>query len=166
MSRMKTFGIYLLIFVVFYIFSSLIAYGYIQSTYKKISGEVIKDDNFEIKINNSEATLVNGYIEGTITNSSDKQIDGKYIRIELFSARNNKILTKYVNLETIGAGETKNFKVNFRAENITKFYVEIADEIKQEETKTQIVTFSNLNNDENKGIAVFAAFFILAHYFI
>lgn len=76
MSRMKTFGIYLLIFVVFYIFSSLIAYGYIQSTYKKISGEVIKDDNFEIKISNSEATLVNGYIEGTITNSSDKQIDG------------------------------------------------------------------------------------------
>ena len=56
--------------------------------------------------------------------------------------------------------------MNFRAENITKFYVEIADEIKQEETKTQIVTFSDLNNDENKGIAVFAAFFILAHYFI
>ena len=166
MSRMKTFGIYLLIFVAFYIFSSLLAYGYIQSTYKKISGEVIKDNNLEIKISNSQATLVNGYIEGSVTNKTDKTIEGKYIRIELFSARDNKILTKYVNLETINAEETKNFKVNFRAENINKFYAEIADEVKQEETKTQIVTFSDLDNDENKGIAIFAAFFILAHFFI
>lgn len=166
MSRMKTFGIYLLIFVAFYIFSSLLAYGYIQSTYQTISGEIVKDSTIEVKTSDAKATFVHGYIEGTIENKSAEKIEGKYIRVDLFSSRGNKILTKYINTETINAGETKNFKMNFQAENIAKYNIEITDNLEQEDTKTQIVTFSDLNNDANNGIAVFAALLILAHYFL
>ena len=96
MARMKTFLIYLLILVAFYIVSSLLAYWYIQSTYSTIESHVIENTNIKVEISDAEATLVNGYVSGTITNTSEEAINTKYIKFDLFSERGNKILSKYV----------------------------------------------------------------------
>ena len=42
MKRMKTFGMYLLWFVLLYMFVTVSAYGYIEASYKGIDGIIIK----------------------------------------------------------------------------------------------------------------------------
>lgn len=165
MARMKTFLIYLLILVAFYIVSSLLAYWYIQSTYSTIESHVIENTNIKVEISDAEATFVNGYVSGTITNTSQEAIKSKYIKFDLFSKRDNKILSKYVQINEIQPGETQNFKMNFRAENIANCYVEVTDTAEQNEN-TQIINIDNLANDKYDGIAIFTSIFILMHFFL
>lgn len=165
MARMKTFLIYLLILVAFYIVSSLLAYWYIQSTYTTIESHVIENSNIQVAIDDAEATFVNGYVSGTITNNSEEAINSKYIKFDLFSERNNKILSKYLQINEIKPGETQSFKMNFRAENIASCYVEVTDTAEQTEN-TQIINIDNLADDPYDGIAVFASIFILMHFFL
>ena len=80
MARMKTFLIYLLILVAFYIVSSILAYWYIQSTYSTIESHVIENPNIQVAIDDAQATLVNGYVSGIITNTSEEAINTKYIK--------------------------------------------------------------------------------------
>ena len=168
MARMKTFLIYLLILVAFYIISSILAYWYIQSTYSTIGSHVIENTNMpnvQVAIDDAQATLVNGYVSGTITNTSEEAINTKYIKFDLFSERGNKILSKYVQIDNLNAGEMQNFKMNFRAENIANCYVEVTDTAEQNEN-TQIINIDNLANDKYDGIAIFTSIFILMHFFL
>ena len=82
MARMKTFLIYLLILVAFYIVSSILAYWYIQTTYSTIESHVIENPNIQVAIDDAEATLVNGYVSGTITNTSEEAINTIYIKFK------------------------------------------------------------------------------------
>lgn len=165
MARLKTFFIYLLILVAFYIVSSLLAYWYIQSTYSPIGRHVIENANIQVKITDAQATFVNGYVSGTITNTSTETVSSKYIKFDLISERGNKILSKYVQINEIKPGETQNFKMNFRAENIAESYVEITDTAEQNED-TQIINIDNLSDDPYDGLAIFASIFILMHFFL
>ena len=168
MARMKTFLIYLLILVAFYIVSSILAYWYIQSTYSTIGSHVIENTNMpnvQVAIDDAEATLVNGYVSGTITNTSEEAINTKYIKFDLFSERGNKILSKYVQIDNLNAGEMQNFKMNFRAENIANCYAEVTDTVEQTEN-TQLINIDNLEDDKYSGIAVLSSALILMHFFL
>lgn len=87
MKRMKTFGMYLLWFVLLYMFVTVSAYGYIEASYKGIDGIIIKDDKMLITIDEAEATIVNGQIKGQIKNISQEDIGTKYIKIDLISKK-------------------------------------------------------------------------------
>ena len=165
MSRLKTFLIYLLILVAFYIVSSILAYWYIQSTYSSIGSYVIENTNLQVTIDDAEATFVNGYVSGTITNTSQESLDSKYIKFDLISERGNRILSKYVQINEIQPGETQSFKMNFRAENIAECCAEVKDVAEQTEN-TQIINIDNLADDPYDGIAIFASIFILAHFLL
>ena len=168
MARMKTFLIYLLILVAFYIISSILAYWYIQSTYSTIGSHVIENTNMpnvQVAIDDAEATLVNGYVSGTITNTSEEAINTKYIKFDLFSERGNKILSKYVQIDNLNTGEMQNFKMNFRAENIANCYAEVTDTVEKTEN-TQLINIDNLEDDPYTGIAVLSSALILMHFFL
>lgn len=165
MARMKTFLIYLLILVAFYIVSSILAYWYIQTTYSTIESHVIENPNIQVAIDDAQATLVNGYVSGTITNTSEEAINTKYIKFDLFSERGNKILSKYVQIDNLNTGEMQNFKMNFRAENIANCYAEVTDTVEQTEN-TQLINIDNLEDDPYTGIAVLSSALILMHFFL
>lgn len=166
MDRMKTFRNYLLLFIAFYIFSTVAAYFYIKTTYEPMDGDVIESSNITVRVENAEATIVNGYIEGNITNSTDTSVKSKYIKFELISKRGNKILTKYVFVDELKAGESKDFKMNFRAENIRKFRIETVENMGNDSRNNQLINFEDLKDQEISPLAIAASVLILIRYFL
>ena len=166
MSRLKTFGKYLLMFVAFYIFSTILSIGFISTTYSEMKETIYQDSNLSVKIEDAKSTFVNGYVKGTVTNINTTDIQSKYIKMEFVSKNNNEILYKYIQIDNIKAGETKNFTINFEAENIKSFNVKITDEAVREENNVHLINLADAENEEIKNISIFLAAAILLKYVI
>lgn len=147
MERMKTFGIYLLIFVGFYIFSTIAAYFYIQSTYGEINGNVIENNNIKVVVEDAKATIMNGYIKGSISNTTSTEVKSKYIKIDLISKRDNKILTKYIYVDELKSGEKKDFNLSFRAADVKKFNAEVVEHAENQDKGIEVINIKELTND-------------------
>ena len=160
MSRMKTFGKYLLWFILLYMFVTISAYGYIEASYKGIDGIIIKNDKMLITIDEAEATIVNGQIKGQIKNTSQEDITSKYIKIDLISKKGTLILTKYIQVDELKAGEQKEFNLVFRAENIVKYQAEIKEGL------SELVKIGDLGNDGESKIALLIAAVILIQHIL
>ena len=75
MKRMGTFLKYVIWVVLFYIFSQLMIFLNLETTYQNIGR---KDNIEQITVYQAEATKVNGRIKGTITNNTENKITNKY----------------------------------------------------------------------------------------
>ena len=166
MKRMKTFGMYLLWFVLLYMFVTVSAYGYIEASYKGIDGIIIKDDKMLITIDEAEATIVNGQIKGQIKNISQEDIGTKYIKIDLISKKGTLILTKYIEVDGLKVGEQKEFNLMFRAENIVKYQAQITDKAELKEGLSELVKIGDLGNDGASKIALSLAAVILIKHLL
>lgn len=166
MKRMKTFGMYLLWFVLLYMFVTVSAYGYIEASYKGIDGIIIKDDKMLITIDEAEATIVNGQIKGQIKNISQEDIGTKYIKIDLISKKGTLILTKYIQVDELKVGEQKEFNLMFRAENIVKYQAQITDKAELKEGLSELVKIGDLGNDGASKIALLLAAVILIKHLL
>ena len=85
MSRMKTFFIYLLLFVGLYVVSNLLIDAYIKTSYYKIETYDIDVKEANITIITAKASKDDGYIEGKIVNNTNEKVTNKYMKVELFS---------------------------------------------------------------------------------
>ena len=72
MDRMKTFGIYALCIILFFIFSNIMIDIAIKATYYPIDIVVVTKDDFILKVNEAKATYVNGYVEGNVRNIRER----------------------------------------------------------------------------------------------
>lgn len=165
MDRLKTFGKYALLVIAFYIFSTIVAALYIQTTYETMAVNTNKNDSITVNVDEAKSTFVNGYVTGNITNNTNSNIQGKYVKIDLISKRGNKILTKYVQVDELKTGETRNFTINFQAESIAQANISVTDEFVQEETNTQLINLADAENEEIKGISIILSILVLAKYF-
>ena len=166
MSRLKTFGKYILMIVGFYIFSTILSIGFISTTYNEMEENIYPDSSILVKIEEAKSTFVNGYIKGNIKNNTGSDIQSKYVKIELLSKKGNEILTKYIQIDELKAGETKNFTINFEAENIKSFNVKVTDDYVYEESDVHLINLKDAENEEVKGISILLATVILLKYFI
>lgn len=83
MGRLKTFGKYILWIVGFYIFTMLITYVGFNATYKNINTFLDIPENVNVVL--AQATKVNGRIYGEVTSTKENNLDGKYIRVRIFT---------------------------------------------------------------------------------
>lgn len=125
MVRLKTFLIYALIIVGFFIFSEFIIDVGINSSYRDI---IRKDSTSQVEISEAQATLVNGKIRGTINDYGDDNLTGKYVEIDLYSSRDNMIGKRYIEIETTDANQTQDFHIYFEAEDVKSYSVAIVNE--------------------------------------
>ena len=110
MKRLKKFLLYALAIAAFWIFSDLLIYVAVNSTYVHIDTKV--ETSFpEITIEDSKATFVNGFVKGSIKNNTDSAISEKYVKIDLYSPRNSKMGTKYVKIENLEPNQYQNFEM-------------------------------------------------------
>lgn len=145
MSRLKTFLKYIIWVILFFILSEFLINVSLNANYRDIKR---KDSTKEVQITQAQATLVNGRIKGTITNSEEDYLTGKYVRIDFYSKRDNLVGTKYIQIETTEATKTQEFKAYFELNDITSYEISIVDEkttgeiklITEEWTKAQIFT--------------------------
>lgn len=128
MSTLKRFLKYIIWLVLFFIFSEFLINVGLASSYKPLE----RKDSFEqVVIQDAESTLVNGKIIGTINNPAE--IDGKYLRIDIYSERNMLLGTRYIDLEK--ATSLQEFKVFYELEDSTSYEISIVNEKTDQELK-------------------------------
>ncbi len=155
MARVKTFFIYFLLVLGFFLFSQIIIYFAINTTYKYKSVESKTTIPMQIEV---QATSVNGFAKGKVINQTENKIENKYIKIECYSKNNILMGTKYIKIDKIEAKEEKEFEVRFNFNRVDKAVVDIVDENVVEE---QHVSEEQKVSDPERGLATMIAAVIL-----
>ena len=155
MDRLKTFRKYVLWVVGFYILSTILIYIGLNSRYKNMtySGEL--PGNVVIKL--AQSTKVNGKIFGEIKSTEDDILNGKYIKVDIYTSKFSHAGTKYIKIENTEVNVPKKFAVYFTAENIEYYTVEIMEDSEEMEQsrKKAIDLFGNeFTNEELKKYAI------------
>ena len=128
MSRMKTFFIYLLLFVGLYVVSNLLIDAYIKTSYYKIETYDIDVKEANITIMTAKASKDDGHIEGKIVNNTNEKVTNRYMKVELFSNIAVNLGTEYVKIDELNPGDLKNFKIDFTCDNVTSFKITFISE--------------------------------------
>lgn len=132
MSRMKTFLKYVIWIVLFFIFSEFLINVGLNASYKDIKR---RDATSQIEISQAQATLVNGKIIGTIKNSEEDYLTGKYVRIDFYSKRDILVGKKYIPITTTEVTTSQDFKVYFELKDVTSYEISIVDKKQEGEIK-------------------------------
>lgn len=139
MDRMKTFGLYALCIILFFIFSNVMINIAIKTTYSPIDVEIVEKDNVKIDTNEVKATYVNGYVSGNVKNTGSN-IENTYIKIDLYSKRNTLLGTKYVRIENLKQGETCDFRMGFKFTDVDHCKLETVDTVPETVTEEQFTS--------------------------
>lgn len=125
-NRMKNFFTYFLMFILLYAIVDILSFGYIYSTYKTIEQYEIVVTNPDVTVEKAKATNVNGFVEGKIRNNGTTTISNQYLKFDFYSERGVKVGTKYLKVDTLGESTEKEYKVQFRFDNVKYFTVNLA----------------------------------------
>ena len=157
MARVKTFFIYFLLIVAFFIFSQVMIYIAINTTYQYKSIELKTTIPIKAEV---QATLIDGYAKGKVINDTENEIQNKYIKIECYSKNNTLMGTKYIEIDKIGAKEEKEFEVHFNFNKVDKAIIDIVDEKQIEEQNIQ----EEKTSDPKRGLAAMIAALIILYF--
>lgn len=146
-NRMKNFFTYFLMLVLLYIIVDILSFGYIYSAYKTIEQYEIVVTNPEVTVEKAKATKVNGFVEGKIKNNAVTTISDQYLKFDFYSERGVRVGTKYLKIDSMGQNEEKDYKVQFRFDNVKYFTVNLATQ--EEVDNAQEL---ELKVDENIGV--------------
>ena len=116
---------YALWVVLFIIFSEFLINVGLNSSYKPIER---RDNVSQVNVYQAEATLVNGRIRGLITNSETDNISNKYLEFDFYSERNVFLGKKIIDINELQAGETQNFEILFKLEDVDYYTVSVLNE--------------------------------------
>lgn len=141
MDRMKTFFKYAICLIVFFAISMLLENVLLKSMYSKISGEIdthysVTDTQFKVENISAKACNINGYVLFNLINTTGKDVEKCYLKLDLYNERDQLADTEYIEIDNLKEGETKNFNVKFKANNIEKFKAEIVEDVPD---KTNII---------------------------
>lgn len=138
MKRMKTFLIYLLIFVGLYVISNFLIDAYIKTSYYNIEKYDIDVPNANITILSAKASKDDGHIEGKIVNNTNEKIENQYMKVELFSDNGTNIGTQYIKIESLIPEQLKTFRIDFTCDYVKSFKISlISEDQKNAETTEQ-----------------------------
>lgn len=124
MDRMKTFFKYAAWIILFFVFSEIMININLEATYKDIGR---KDNIEQVTVYQADATKINGRIKGTINNKNNL-IKNNYLRIDLYSERNNFLGSKYIDVSNMREDETRNFEIYFKVQDVKYYEIKFTDE--------------------------------------
>ena len=128
MAKLKKYLLYVLMIAAFWIFSDILIYLSINSSYTRVDAKVYTNSP-EIIIGESKATYVNGVVKGSIKNNTGDIINDKYLKIELYSARDVKLGTKYVKIENLEVDKYQNFEMWYKFNDVDYANISVTDNI-------------------------------------
>ena len=113
MERMKTFLTYVLIIVLFYLFSNFATDVMFANSYRNVKNNVQieqSDNGFQIEIDKANSNKQQAYFTGVVRNTSDKVIDKQYVRVDSYY-KGRLMQSKYLAFENLQPGEERKFKL-------------------------------------------------------
>lgn len=136
MDTMKKFAKYAIWIVLFYFFSNILIFVGLNSNYDKISSNVQLPS--QVQVEQAEATLVNGRIRGKITNNGEEDLNGKYMKVDLFSPRNVLLGTKYLEIKELAKDATDDFELYFKAQDVDHYNISFTDKMEKLDNNLKI----------------------------
>ena len=128
MAKLKKYLRYILIIAAFWIFSDILIYLSINTTYANVNTRVYSISP-EVIVGESKATYVNGYIKGSIKNNTDSKINEKYLKIDLYSERDVKLGTKYVKIENLESAKYQDFEMWYKFTDVEYANISVTDTV-------------------------------------
>lgn len=127
MDRMKTFLLYLLGILGFMFLSYILENGLIENMYEKMTGDINNSIyNLSISDVSAKASNVNGFMNFELTNNSQEQ-SNHFIKIDLYSKQGLLATTKYVRVTDLKPGDSKNYQVKFKGNEIRSYKLSITN---------------------------------------
>lgn len=120
---------YVLMGIGLFILSEFLINVGLNSNYKDIER---KDENSQIVVYQAEAAYSNGRIRGIIKDT--EQINGKYLKVELYSKRDIVKARSYVEVKN-NEENTQPFELLFKAQEVEYYKIDVVNEKEQEEFK-------------------------------
>ena len=142
MSRLKTFLMYAVWVLVFFIFSRVMIFIAINTTYEYKNIEVRTSIITEAEV---QATSINGFAKCKILNNTQIDIENKYIKLVCYSKNDVLMGTKYIKIDKILTNEEKEFEVRFNYSRVDYATIEIIEEIPQDVQEEQIISDPEMN---------------------
>lgn len=124
MDNVKKILKYVILILAIYFLTKFLVYIGFNATYRdiKVEGNIPEQINVEY----AQATKVNGRILGKIKNENN-DLNGKYIRADIFNKNNELVGTKYLEISQINKDETKKFAVFFKKDSVDHCKLSIVD---------------------------------------
>ena len=149
MKRLKTFAIYLLVLVLFFIFSRILIFIGLNNTYKNI--EIKQPIPEGLSISSAKATSVNGEVKGKIS----EELNSKYVKFNFYTDIDTLAGSYYITPSEL---ENGNFEFYFKLNYIKSYSIELTDE------EPEILHSDSFSLQEFKGYLIVSA--LLALMFI
>lgn len=135
MKTMKKFRTWLILFIGFFILSTLMERGLIWEMYETIDGESIssytteagEDNNLKVEVLSANATNINGKMRVRVTNTSGHDIDSCYAKVDLYNDLGNVVSTEYIKVEDFKEGASKDYDINFSAKNVEGYKIALVE---------------------------------------
>lgn len=124
MNRVKTFAKYVIWIILFWIFSDVLIYAGLNSTYKDMERKGTIPQGVEVV--QMQSTKVNGRMNLEITGT---ELSGKYLKIDLYSNIGNLLGTQYLEIGTMKENQTKNLEKYFKITDVKTYELTVVDEM-------------------------------------
>lgn len=124
MDKMKKYFLYIVLLILFALFTEfLIAVG-LNSTYKPMKSNA--DSISQVDVYQEESTKVNGRIRGMIKNDKDNPIEEKYLKFDFYSERGVNMGSKYIEIDK--NKEEQPFEAFFKLNNVSNYKMSFVNE--------------------------------------
>lgn len=152
MSTMTSFRNYFVWIIAFFIVSVILENALINDMYVPISGTESGNVTFtgslntdlEVIVEEARATSVNGYLIVKVKNITGHYIQKCCAKIDLYTERNILAATQYVDISDFDVNQTKEFKINFKGNDIANYAVTLQEDAPD---KTYILNLFGLEID-------------------
>ena len=160
MDRMKTFFKYFLALVILYIVVDICTYFTIKSTYIARNYEV-NIEGLNVEIDEFNSTVLNGYLKGSINNSSQEVITGKALKFDYYSKNNVLMGTKYFKIDNFLIGENKEFESRFNFDNVENVKISLVDSLEMQDSSNWDFTLDDFSKDDINWFVLLGALIVV-----
>lgn len=133
MGTLKKFAKYVIWIVLFWFFTDILIFIGLNANYDKITSSSNSNIPSQVEVEQAEATLVNGRIRGKIKNDGEEDLNGKYMKVDLYSSRDVLLGTKYMEISDLEKGAEDEFEIFFKAQDVDHYDVSFVDKIEEKE---------------------------------
>ena len=123
MDTVKTFVKYIIWIILFWILSDFLINVGLKTTYKEI--QKIGQIPSGIQVKEIKSTAVNGKINLIVNSTS---LSGKFIKVDLYSSKDNLLGTQYLDIGEIKENQTKEIDTYFKISDVKKYEISVTDE--------------------------------------
>ena len=123
MDTVKTFVKYIIWIILFWIISDFLINVGLKTTYNEM--QKIGQIPSGIQVKEIKSTAVNGKINLIVNSTS---LSGKFIKVDLYSSKDNLLGTQYLDIGEIRENQTKEIDTYFKISDVKKYEIFVTDE--------------------------------------